>query len=129
MLHYDDRIITAALSYFGFLSRCTMAASVLNTVAFMSYKKTTWSCLILLETRTYNYTELPQSNITRYIRVRRTYSEVRILQFQDINQFFDKASVQDRIEMFLGRVGVNYSNSFHTISLSSFSQLLNTQTN
>ena len=61
-------------------------------------------------------------------RVTCTYSELHVLQFQDIDEFFDKAGVQDSVQMFLSRVGVNYSDS-HTVSQSSFSQAANFQTN
>jgi len=50
---FYTKIITTT-SYLGFLSRCTIAASVLNTVAFMSYKTNNY---YLLNTHSVQHTE------------------------------------------------------------------------
>lgn len=50
------------------------------------------------------------------IRVKQTYSEVCVLQLQDVDQFFNEPSIQDRVQMFLSRVRVNYNNSFYNFS-------------
>ena len=38
-----------------------------------------------------------------------TYGEVCIFQLQDIDQFLDETSIEDRVQVFLSRVGVNYN--------------------
>jgi len=110
--------IMRALSYLGFLSKCTMAASVLNTVAFKSYNKNTaghnnnsaWNTNIKLLHNC--HIPMPPASI----RVKQTYSEVYVFQLQDVDQFFNEPSIQDRVQMFLSRVRVNYNNSFYNFS-------------
>jgi len=131
---YDFNRRPITTSYLGFLSRCTIAASVLNTVAFMSYKTNNAAMLItvitvpmlemLLETQRSNCLGNATSQcILRKAQVTRTYSEVCVFQFQDINKLLNKTSIQDCVQVFLSRIGVDCNIRPHYLTYNIFNVL------